>query len=86
MEPMKNLCGLIPESLHKRLMEGKDPEEVASQLDDGISNEPSRDEKSSPEIEAPKVDAEPEPAAENEAKDETKPASEPDVSSTEKEE
>lgn len=26
MEPMKNLCGLIPESLHKRLMEGKDPE------------------------------------------------------------
>lgn len=68
------------------LMEGKDPEEVASQLDDGISNEPSRDEKSSPEIEAPEVDAEPEPAAENEAKDETKPASEPDVSSTEKEE
>ena len=26
MEPMKNLCGLIPESLHKRLMEGKSPE------------------------------------------------------------
>ena len=26
MEPMKNLCGLIPESLHKRLMENKDPE------------------------------------------------------------
>lgn len=26
MEPMKNLCGLIPKSLHKRLMEGKDPE------------------------------------------------------------
>ena len=26
MEPMKNLCGLIPESLHRRLMEGKDPE------------------------------------------------------------
>ena len=26
MEPMKNLCGLIPESLHKRLMEGKGPE------------------------------------------------------------
>ena len=23
MEPMKNLCGLIPKSLHKRLMEGK---------------------------------------------------------------
>ena len=26
MEPMKNLCGLIPESLHKRLMEAKSPE------------------------------------------------------------
>ncbi len=26
MEPMKNLCGLIPKSLHKRLMEGKSPE------------------------------------------------------------
>lgn len=26
MEPMKNLCGLIPESLHRRLMEGKAPE------------------------------------------------------------
>ena len=26
MEPMKNLCGLIPESLHKRLIEGKSPE------------------------------------------------------------
>ena len=26
MEPMKNLCGLIPESRHKRLMENKDPE------------------------------------------------------------
>ena len=23
MEPMKNLCGLIPESLHKRLMEAE---------------------------------------------------------------
>ena len=25
MEQMKNLCGMIPESLHNRLMEGKDP-------------------------------------------------------------
>lgn len=31
MEPMKNLCGLIPESLHKRLMEGKSPEMTNSE-------------------------------------------------------
>ena len=67
------------------LMEGKDPDEVASELDDSAANEPAPEE-SAPETEASKAEAESEPEAEDDAKEETKPASEPDASSTEKEE